>query len=86
MPKGTLRIVELIHDAGSDRRQREYVIEARTFFGSWKELFLSNGFDLKRNSFMTYQEAEMYLLENYCGHGVVNRNGNVYGYKPYTYM
>lgn len=79
------RIVELIHNAGSDNREREFVIERKGFLGRWKEMMTSDGHNVKRNSFLTRKEAENYLLKKYCGHGIAHRYGNTYTYEAYRY-
>lgn len=77
------RIVELIHNSSSKDRKREFVIQKKRFFG-WKEVMLVE-LDHKRISFSNYDEAELYLLNNYTGHGLCTKIGSYYIYEAYNY-
>jgi hypothetical protein len=80
------RIIELVHDAGSgDRKKQEFIIQQKVFLRGWRELKKSDGVNTKRNSFDTYEKAESYIYEKYCGHGLATKNGNYYLYEPYRY-
>jgi len=81
----TYRIIELIHNAGHADRKHEFIIQQRGFFNIWTELFSSDGVNHKRNSFSTYEKAEEYIYEKFCGHGLCKRISNVYKYTSYSY-
>lgn len=75
------RIIKLMHDTGG--RGEEFVIERKKLF-KWSEIMrIELGYD--RISFATYEEAEQYLKENYCGHGLLTQSANVYYFHPYSY-
>lgn len=76
------RIIKLMHDVGS-RGEEEFVIERRKRF-RWVEIMRV---EVKhhRISFKTYEEAEQYLKDNYCGHGLLTQSGNVYYFELYSY-
>ena len=79
------RVVELIHDSGpSGRREREWVIEQKKFWG-WREIFHTEGPRVERITHKTRKEAETYLLDKYTGHGRCERHGNTYYYTEYSY-
>ena len=75
------RIIKLMHDVGS--RGEEFVIERRKMF-RWSEIMRTE-IQHKRISFETYEEAERYLKDNYCGHGLLTQSGNIYYFELYTY-
>jgi hypothetical protein len=78
------RIVEVIENSGSADRKGYWIIEQNKFFG-WKEIGHDEGPKYKSIIHKSYEEAELYLLNNYTGHGVCRKYGNVYTYNPYTY-
>ena len=85
-----LRIVEYTHcvnDLGREngRARIEYVIEKKTYWFGWKEIF-NTEIKPKRISHETYQDAEAYLYSNYMGHGMCKKIGNEYEYTDYTYF
>ena len=57
------RIVQLTHNAGFEKRETEWVIEQKKWFG-WKEIFKIEGPKKhKRISHKSYDKAEKYLFE-----------------------
>jgi hypothetical protein len=76
------RIIKLMHDSGS--KGEEFVIERKKMFG-WSEIMRVE-LKHKRLSFETYEEAEKYLKDNYCGHGLLTQSANVYYFEPYSYF
>ena len=77
------RIVELIHNSGSEDRKGEFVIERKHLFG-WREVYKVEVIS-ERISFEKYEDAELYLLKKYTGHGLCRRVGSEYTYESYTY-
>jgi hypothetical protein len=82
------RIIELMHRSGEEKI--EFVIERRkgTILKSWKEVFNIEDGSHKRIPHHTYEDAELYLLENYTKQGIgslVTRSGNVYYVERYNY-
>jgi hypothetical protein len=78
------RIVKLIHDSGSSDRRIEWVIQSKSFWG-WKEIMNNQGPKVERVSHDSYKKAELYLFENYTGHGICQRYGSEYTFEYYTY-
>jgi hypothetical protein len=78
------RIVEVIKNSGHADRKGFWVIEENGFFG-WRGIYNNEGPRSKRVQHDSYEEAELYLLEKYTGHGECRVYGNVYTYQPYTY-
>lgn len=78
------RIVEVIENSGSADRKGHWIIEQKKLFG-WKEIYQNEGPRYRCITHNSYEEAELYLLNNYTGHGVCRKYGNVYTYNPYTY-
>ena len=78
------RIVEVIENSGSADRKGHWIIEQKKLFG-WKEIGQNEGPKYESIIHKSYEEAELYLLNNYTGHGVCRKYGNVYTYNSYTY-
>lgn len=78
------RIVEVIENSGSADRKGHWIIEQKKLFG-WKEIGQNEGPKYESIIHTSYEEAELYLLNNYTGHGVCRKYGSVYTYNPYTY-
>lgn len=78
------RIVEVIENSGSDDRKGYWIVEQKKLFG-WSEISSNEGPRYRCINHTSYEQAELYLLNNYTGHGVCRRYGNVYTYNPYTY-
>jgi len=78
------RIVEVISKSGQLDRKGHWIIEQKKWFG-WGEIFNNEGPKSKSIEHNSYEEAELYLLEKYTGHGECRVYGNVYVYEPYTY-
>jgi len=78
------RIVKLIHDVDSNDRKIEYIIQKKTLFG-WKEIFKT---EIKPNriSYNTFEDAELYLFQNYMGHGLCTKVNNEYTFEEYQYF
>lgn len=77
------RIIKLIHSVGTTGEEEEFVIERKKLF-RWSEIMrVELGYE--RISFATYEDAEQYLKENYCGHGLLTQSANVYYFHPYSY-
>ena len=78
------RIVEVISNSGHSDRKGYWIVEQKKWFG-WVEIYHNEGPRFKPVQHNSYEEAELYLLEKYTGHGECRVFGNVYVYKPYTY-
>lgn len=78
------RIVEVIENSGSSDRKGYWIVEQKKLFG-WSEIGCNEGPRYRCITHTSYEEAELYLLNNYTGHGVCRRYGNVYTFKHYTY-
>lgn len=78
------RIVEVIENSGNDDRKGYWIVEQKKWFG-WVEIGHNEGPKHKEVKHKSYEEAELYLLRNYTGHGVCRKYGNVYTYNSYTY-
>jgi len=78
------RIVEVISKSGQLDRKGHWIIEQKKWFG-WTEIYHNEGPRFKPVQHNSYEDAELYLLEKYTGHGECRVFGNVYVYKPYTY-
>ena len=78
------RIVHLFHDSYSDKREIEWVIEQKKFWG-WREIYRNEGPRQVQVTHSSYDEAEQYLLSKYTGHGICKRYGNLYTYEDYSY-
>jgi hypothetical protein len=83
------RIVKIIHCVnelknGNGRSRVEYIIQKKNFWGKWIEI-VQTEVNSKRISHETYSDAESYLISKYMGHGICERIGDEYEYKPYTY-
>jgi hypothetical protein len=51
----------------------------------WSEIMRTE-IQHKRISFETYEEAERYLKDNYCGHGLLTQSGNIYYFELYSIL
>jgi hypothetical protein len=78
------RIVEVIENSGHSDRKGYWIVEQKKWFG-WVEIYHNEGPRFKPVQHNSYEEAELYLLEKYTGHGECKVYGNVYTYQPYTY-
>ncbi len=78
------RIVEVISNSGHADRKGYWIVEQKKWFG-WVEIYHNEGPRFKPVQHNSYEEAELYLLEKYTGHGECRVYGNVYTYQPYTY-
>ncbi len=86
------RIVEVFTDSsqhssyveGITYRKPYFAIEQKKWWG-WKEVESVEGPTTTSRYFMTYEQAEDYLLGKYTGHGECRKYGNVYTYEPYVY-
>ena len=78
------RIVEVISNSGHTGRKGHWIIEEKKFFG-WKEITQKEGPKNKLVEHESYEDAELYLLNNYTGHGECKVYGNVYTFRHYTY-
>ena len=78
------RIVEVIEKSGHADRKGYWIVEQKKWFG-WGEIFNNEGPKSKSIEHNSYEDAKLYLLEKYTGHGECRVFGNVYVYKPYTY-
>jgi hypothetical protein len=78
------RIVEVIEKSGSPDRKSHWIIEQKKLFG-WKEIGQDEGPRYKNIIHKSYEDAELYLLDNYTAYGVCRKYGNVYTYNSYTY-
>ena len=78
------RIVEVISNSGHADRKGYWIVEQKKWFG-WAEIYHNEGPRFKPVQHESYEEAELYLLKTYTGHGECRVFGNVYVYKPYNY-
>lgn len=78
------RIVQLFHDSYSDKREIEWVIEQKKFWG-WRQIYRNEGPKQVEVTHSSYDEAEQYLLKNYTGHGLCKRYGSLYTFEQYHY-
>jgi hypothetical protein len=78
------RIVEVIENSGHSDRKGYWIVEQKKWFG-WVGIYHSEGPRFKPVQHNSYEDAELYLLEKYTGHGECRVYGNVYTYQPYTY-
>ena len=78
------RIVEVIENSVSADRKCYWIVEQKKLFG-WSEIGCNEGPRYRCITHNSYEEAELYLLNNYTGHGVCRRYGNIYTFKHYTY-
>ncbi len=78
------RIVEVISNSGHADRKGYWIVEQKKWFG-WVEIYHNEGPRFEPVQHNSYEEAELYLLEKYTGHGECRVYGNVYTYQPYTY-
>ena len=54
-------------------------------FWGWSEIENTEGTRTTLIHHESYGAAEMYLFENYTGHGECVKDGNIYKYSPYSY-
>ena len=78
------RIVEVIENSGSADRKGHWIVEQKKWF-EWVEIGCKEGPKYRCITHTSYEEAELYLLNNYTGHGVCRKYGNIYTFKHYTY-
>ena len=67
-----------------DDLDTSWIVEQKKLFG-WSEIGCNEGPRYRCITHNSYEEAELYLLNNYTGHGVCRRYGNIYTFKHYTY-
>jgi hypothetical protein len=78
------RIVEIIENSGNEDRKGYWIVEQKKWFG-WREIGCNEGPKYRGIVHNSYEDAELYLLKTYTGHGECRVYGNVYVYKPYNY-
>ena len=82
----TFRIVRVISNSGSKDRVEKFVIEKEKYWVGWKRIYHEEEFVRRKAiEFKTYDEAEIYLLDEYTGNGECKQHGNVYEYSQYNY-